>query len=124
MKKIISQHHDEGEKKCTVCKQMKSLEDYYVCKNKGKYFFKSECKKCTTIRNAKITRKKKRVCSRSGNPAYQAYQRKYYAENEQKFAKYRIEFRQRHPDYFKDRYAKYKAQKKMVKDSLTDADIG
>lgn len=90
------------QKACTTCFILKSLDQFYRCSG----ILRGECKECVIKknianqhktkpwRNNKIDKEKRRK-----------YQREYYANNKQRFAKYRSDFKDRHPNYYKEYYA-------------------
>lgn len=112
------------QKGCTICKSVKPLTEFYRCLNGARgYVFKSECKECTIQRNSSSEKKSHYTKKRSGDPKYQEYQREYYRKNIEKFRKYRNEFKLRHPEYHKHRYAKRQEEKQLVKQALRENDI-
>jgi len=96
-------------KKCSDCNEDKDVRlDYYMCS--GKY--RSECKACTIKRNVKYQRETGAWKYRfADDEARKLSMRVYYAKNKEQFAKYRAEFKDRHPDY----YRKYSKSKKAAK---------
>lgn len=112
------------EKTCTLCKIVKPLNDFYLIYTPiGSATYRSECKKCKNkrdIRNHQKKRKKRK--NGAGNPNYQAYQRKYYAENPERFKRYRAEWRARYPTYFTDLARRKKAAQTSAREALRDAD--
>jgi len=91
---------------CTYCKEEKEIpEDFY----RWRGFFKSECKKCTILRNGNYQKRVQAWKMRSGEgDVRNAYMRAYYAKNKEKFALYRRQFLDKHPDYYKDYFRKKK----------------
>lgn len=111
-------------KKCTQCKQKKELDDFYICRNKNRAVYKSECKRCTIRRNAKyFAKKNKPKTNRAGDPKYRAYQREYYARNQEKFKEYRQRFNVTHPDYFNKRYRRLKKEQRDAQLARTERDV-
>lgn len=82
-------------KQCTACREIKLCDEFYLLK--GKY--RSECKKCTIIRNG--TYQKKMKSWKNQDSKHKIYMKKYYVENKQKFLEYREKFKKNNPDYHK-----------------------
>ncbi len=92
-------------KTCAKCCQTKEEESFYLSAGKRR----SECKICTIRRNVRYQRKVKAWKNReTDQEARRNYMRKYYEDNKEKFAKYRSDFRLRHPEYYKKYYRKRK----------------
>jgi len=87
-------------KRCTKCHETKeTARDFYLCGDK----WRSECRKCTIKRNVIYQRKINSWRSRFGSDEIRkSYMRDYYSKNKEKFAKYRAEFRERFPNYYKE----------------------
>ena len=94
---------------CSKCHKSKDLENEFYLSS-GNY--RSECKNCTIKKNMKYQRKVKSWKFRSiDNDSTRTYMREYYSKNKEKFARYRAEFKLRHPDYYKEYRQKIKANK-------------
>ncbi len=95
---------------CTTCKEPKlEKSEYYLCGGK----IRNECKKCTIKRNSLHQQKNKSWKDRYfSDEERRKYMRKYYKKNKSKFKKYRDEFAERHPGYYKHYYESRKAVKK------------
>ena len=87
-------------KVCSRCRKKKQAEkDFYLCSGK----WRSECKECTIKRNVKYQRKIRSWEYRDvDNDGRRSYMREYYANNKEKFAKYRADFKERYPEYYKE----------------------
>jgi hypothetical protein len=112
-------------KKCTMCKIMLPISEYYFCKNNGVSYAKSECKACGNARNKKIKQKKQKEKIKAAAPRTPekiAYYKEYYAKNREKFREYNKTFRERHPTYNRDMSRRRRETLKKVKDALTEAD--
>ncbi len=85
---------------CTLCNKTKEADiDFYLCG--GKY--RSECKTCTIRKNVAYQRRVKSWKYRYGSEEERKlYMRTYYHKNKNKFAKYREEFRDKYPGYYKE----------------------
>lgn len=116
-------------KTCTVCRETKTVNDFYKCKNaKGKECLKSECKLCTMTRNYRLRKKKKRILQKAKAPkyVYKEYQREYYQKHADKFKSYREKFRKLNPDYWKGWYKKSQDKLKAAKipmEALREGDV-
>lgn len=108
---------------CTCCITLKPIKDYYTSRRTPTIIYKSECKKCTISRNQATINRKRRKKKMGGDPRYQAYQNDYYQKNKEKFRQYRLEFKERHPDYGKQRYWKAKDKRIKAQEALTERDI-
>lgn len=87
------------------------MRDYYLCAGR----WRSECKMCTIKRNVRYQKKTKAWKHRYvDDDARRLYMREYYAQNREKFAKYRAEFKERYPDYYKD-YFRARKEKNSAK---------
>ena len=86
-------------KRCTGCLKCKeAIKDFYMCSGN----FRSECKACTIHRNVEYQRRVQAWKYRYGDEDLRkSYMREYYSKNSDKFAKYRSEFRERYPEYYK-----------------------
>lgn len=88
-------------KRCTKCKKVKVLEEYYVNYTNGRS--RSECKECHKKR---VSEHQKETQSWKNNTenleARRAYSLAYYHQHKDQFATYRANFRERHPDYYKN----------------------
>jgi len=86
-------------KTCSKCNKEKyAFEDFYLCAGK----LRSECKMCTIKRNVKYQKKVKSWKHRYiDDETRRIYMRAYYNKNKDKFSRYRSEFRERHPEYYK-----------------------
>lgn len=84
-RRTASNMHDK--KICSTCKKEKILHmDFYMVKG----IYKSSCKACVIKRNCKY----QKIRNPSLDPEEKReYSRRYYAENKDKFAKYRQDFR-------------------------------
>ncbi len=90
---------------CARCNQPKEEELFYLSAGKRR----SECKNCTIRRNVRYQKKIQAWKNREPDKdARRIYMRKYYENNAQKFAKYRADFRLRHPEYYKEYFRKRK----------------
>lgn len=108
-------------KECTKCKETKSLRDYYLLKDKGQYRYKSWCKACV-CKYVRMARKKTTV-KKKRDPFYKEYQRMYYRTHREEFRRYRKEFLNRHPNYFRERYARQKQQQEDLKSALVEGEL-
>lgn len=98
----------ENLKTCTKCHEIKSYEDFYICGGRTR----SECKKCTIKRNVRYQKKTKAWKRRYvDDDARRIYMRDYYEKNKDKFAKYRTEFKERYPEYYKQYFRARKEKK-------------
>lgn len=92
-------------KTCARCNLDKPEELFYFSSGKRR----SECKSCTIQRNVRYQKKvrawKKRETDQESR---RTYMRKYYEGNKERFAKYRENFRIRHPEYYKEYFRKRK----------------
>lgn len=89
-------------KQCRLCNRIRSLSEYYVCMG----WKRTECKDCTKTINSLYQKKKKVWLTK----ARLVYNRRYYRKNPEKMARYRRDFRERHPGYHKQ-YAEKKFDK-------------
>lgn len=97
-----------GPKRCTKCKRVCNETEFHVCSGRPL----SECKECRRERSRRD--QKKYNDTRNLDPeAYRAYRLGYYHQNKDKFAEYRANFRERHPDYYKN-YTKQKKEEQLT----------
>jgi len=90
---------------CATCKQPKEEHAFYFSRGRPR----SECKYCTIKRNVRYQKKNQVWKSReTDEETRKAYMRNYYEKNKDKFAKYRAEFRIRHPEYYKEYFRRRK----------------
>lgn len=91
---------------CSQCHQAKeSVTDFYLCAGR----WRSECKACTIKRNVRYQKRVKAWKHRYvDDDSRRLYMRDYYNKNKERFAKYRSEFKNRYPDYYKDYFRKRK----------------
>lgn len=86
-------------KTCRDCKKEKDLTEFYRCKGA----IRSECKKCTIIRNSLYQKKyQARKTSDEDVTKRRKYHVDYYQKNKERFAKYRQKHKQIDPDYHKN----------------------
>lgn len=85
---------------CSKCHEAKeATTDFYLCSGK----WRSECKACTIKRNVRYQRKTQAWKYRYvDDDERRHYMREYYANNKEKFAKYRADFKDRYPEYYKE----------------------
>lgn len=97
---------------CSKCHQAKeAMTDYYLCSGR----WRSECKMCTIKRNVRYQKKIKAWKYRYvDDDTRRLYMREYYAQNKEKFAQYRTEFKERYPEYYKE-YFRARKEKKNAK---------
>lgn len=100
-----------GEKKeCITCHETKIKEvDFYFFGGS----WRGQCKACTIKKNV-LHQRKVQAWKRSypDSEARNAYMRSYYNKNKDKFAKYRKDFNEKHPDYQKLYQRQSRAKKK------------
>lgn len=90
-------------KTCARCHLEKPEELFYFSCGKRR----SECKSCTIRRNGRYQKRVKPWRNRdTTSEDRKAFMRKYYENNKEKFAKYRSNFRIRHPEYYKEYFRK------------------
>jgi hypothetical protein len=89
-------------KKCTLCKRIQPQSNFYVCGG----ITRSDCKDCRKRKNADYQRENESWKFRISDEAKKAYSRAYYQDNKDKFAKYRADFKEKHPEYYKNYTAK------------------
>jgi|ERR1041385_5809923 hypothetical protein len=80
-------------KQCRICSAVKDIQNFYFCEG----YVRSECKECT---KKKVKAYQKQVKAWRSE-ARKKYHRKYYKMNPEKMARYRRDFRDRHPGYYK-----------------------
>ncbi len=87
-------------KTCSHCFESKDkLKDFYMCVGK----FRTECKSCTIKRNVRYQIKTEAWKHKYADAeTRREYMRKYYADNKEKYARYRQEFRKKNPHYYKE----------------------
>ena len=87
-------------KVCKHCHEAKEpIKDFYLCSGR----WRSECKACTIKKNVSYQKRVKAWRYRyADTETRKTYMRKYYEKNKNKFAKYRTDFKQRHPGYYQD----------------------
>lgn len=91
-----------GKKCCTTCYILKEESEFYRCSG----LLRGECKECVIKKNVAHQNKTKPWRSKTADKEKRrAYQRDYYAKNKDRFLKYRTDFKQRHPNYYKEYYA-------------------
>lgn len=86
---------------CTTCFVLKSIDDFYRCSGT----LRGECKECVIKKNVQNQKKTKPWLNKRDPDRRRKYQRDYYANNKEKFAKYRSNFKQKHPNYYKEYHA-------------------
>lgn len=92
-------------KVCKRCNIAKEEQAFYFTAGKPR----SECKACTIKRNVRYQKKVRSWKFRdTDQEARRSYMRTYYENNKDKFAKYREDFRSRHPEYYKEYFRKRK----------------
>lgn len=90
---------------CARCLIEKPEEMFYFSSGKRR----SECKSCTIRRNVRYQRKIRAWKNRETDcESRRTYMRQYYENHKEKFAKYRSDFRLRHPEYYKEYFRKRK----------------
>lgn len=101
-------------KTCSQCNAVKdSLLDFYSSKGN----IRSECKKCTSKRNVLYQKEHKTWRNRNvDEESKKTYMSNYYQNNKEKYAKYRSEFKAKHPDYYKEYSRTYKDKKRSASD--------
>lgn len=92
----------EDKKCCTTCFVPKPLDEFYRCSG----ILRGECKECVIKKNVAHQQKTKPWRNKKiDKMKKRKYHRDYYEKNKEKFLKYRTDFKQRHPNYYKEYYA-------------------
>lgn len=118
-------------KPCTKCGEVKWLGQFSMNFKPGRGIsYRSECILCKRKSEMEGHQRKRKKAiwrkSHEQDSARQAYRRDYYYSHQKEFKEYRRQFRERNPDYFRqksrEREAKVRTAKQMAREAVNDKD--